>query len=99
MVYFDQDGNHLGDITVKLPYGIYVDSKNQLYINYTHNVSTNARGIAVYDINHTLVGQHVCQYGSGNNQMKNPFGITVDEYENIYVSDLGDNAIVIFEKD
>jgi len=99
VAYFNQQGDFLGDIEINLPYGIYIDSSNQLYINYTANEGTNARGIAVYDINHTLIGLHTCQYGSGDDQMKNPFGIVADSSGNIYVSDIGDNKIVKFTKD
>ncbi|MCD4785477.1 MAG: carboxypeptidase regulatory-like domain-containing protein [Candidatus Eremiobacteraeota bacterium] len=99
VAYFNQQGSFQGYVSVNMPYGIFIDSNSQLYVNYTVSSATNARGIAVYDINHILVGQHISEYGSGEDQMKNPFGIVVDGDGNIYVSDIGDSKVVKFTKD
>ena len=98
IVYFDLTGNKLGEITLNLPYGIYMDANSKLYVNYTYNNSTLQRGIAVYDINHSLIDGHISAYGTGNDQMVNPYGIVTDSSGNIYVSDYGNNKIVKFLK-
>lgn len=96
VAYFDQDGLKLGEITAKLPYGVYVDSLSQLYVNYTFNETTKQRAFAVYDLNNSLTGFHLCEYGSSDNQLKNPFGIMADSSGNVYVSDTGSNSLVKF---
>lgn len=98
IVYFDLTGTKLGEITVNLPYGIYVDANSKLYVNYTYSNTTLQRGIAVYDINHSLINGHISANGTGNDQMMNPYGIVTDSSGNIYVSDIGDDKIVKFLK-
>lgn len=98
IVYFDLSGTKLGEITLNLPYGVYVDANSKLYVNYTYSNSTLQRGIAVYDINHSLIDGHISANGTGNDQMMNPYGIVTDSSGNIYVSDIGDDKIVKFLK-
>ena len=98
VVVFDQSGNKLKEIEVNLPYGVYVDANSKLYVNYTYSDSTQERAIGVYDINYVMISRHICQNGTGDNQMMNPYGIVTDSSGNIYVSDTGDNKIVKFVK-
>lgn len=84
------------ELNVNKPYGIYVNNVNRLYVNYIVSGTQNYRGIDVYDMDHNLIGRHICAQGVGNNQLSFPMGIYSDNFGNLYIADFSDKAIVKF---
>ena len=83
---FSSEGSNLGQITN--PTSIIIDN-NLLYVseygnNRTSIFNTNGRFIHSFG-----------KYGSGEGEFNSPCGITVDSLGNLYVSDTGNNRLVV----
>ena len=83
---FSSYGSNPGQI--KDPTSIIVDN-NLLYVSEYGN-----HRISIFDTNGCFI-HCFGKSGSGEGEFRNPFGITVDSLGNLYVSDFGNNRLVV----
>ncbi|MGM0608108.1 MAG: hypothetical protein ACQESP_06795 [Candidatus Muiribacteriota bacterium] len=101
-VNYDISAEKSPDIEVKIDY-FTLDSENNIYIldRYNHRVlKYNSEGTLQksFGTNRDTVGDFRLDSGSGRGEFRNPFFITVDFNDNLYVADIGNNRIQKFNK-
>ena len=83
---FSSEGSNPGQI--KGPSSIIIDN-NLLYVSEADN-----NRISIFDTNGCFI-HCFGKYGSGEGEFNNPYSITVDSLGNLYVSDFGNNRLVV----
>ena len=81
----------LGDGQFYSPYGIAIDSKDNLYVADSKN-----HRIQIFDSAGNFITKFG-EYGKGDGQFNYPYGITIDSNGNLYVADSGNDRIQIFD--
>ncbi|MDQ6672880.1 MAG: NHL repeat-containing protein [Chloroflexota bacterium] len=100
---FDTNGNWLGNVTnsaVHYAPFLTVNSKGNVYLVQSSPISSSSRLVLVFD----NTGKYLFQFGSnGNNCNAAQFalirGIDVDAQDNVYVDDVGNRCIQVFQPD
>lgn len=80
------------------PYGVAIDSLGNIYIADTNGDLGDANGhrIQKFDSSGNFVTK-TGSFGTGNGSFSRPFGIAIDDYDNIFVADFGNNRIQQFD--
>lgn len=88
-----------GNATNKLAYpaGLYYDESNQdLYIANSATATSTVMRWRVGDSNGTVIAGVAGVPGSASNQLKSPMGITLDQWNNLYVADRSNRRVQLF---
>ena len=76
--------------------GLIYDEINQnLYISNSGSSNTVMRW-RIGDSNGTIIAGLLGNFGSNSSQLKNPTGITLDQWQNLYVVDRGNDRVQLF---
>ncbi len=99
---YDRDSDNVIATTTSLfsPFGICVDSKNNIYIadsdnrrirkiNFLTNIITSVAGIGIWNRASSLPDGNPAIYAN----LERPTGITLDSMDNLYITDYWDNRI------
>ncbi len=90
------NGGGAGSNQLSLPYGVYVDSSNILYVtDYgNHRIQRFPANSTSATNGTTIAGGN--GVGSALNQMNNPRSIHIDYFGNLYVADYENNRVLLF---
>ena len=98
---YDKDGNYLTPVILGAsnPMGIDLDDTGNLYIADTGNNRIMKMDVVdterfTFSLDTTFNGDGIAgEYGTGDSQLDQPWGIGVDSEGNVYVTDSGNNRI------
>jgi len=79
------------------PFDLVIDSKDQIYIADSENCR-----ILVFNSNGNLeniIGGHCSTANPGKDEFSRPFGLAIDEADNLYVADSDDNSVHVYYAD
>jgi hypothetical protein len=94
---YDKDGSVATQCRIYFPYGLFIDSKNNIY--YSDNGNTIVRKIDNNNIVTTLAGKPASPGYTGDGgiakkgEINNPGGLALDHQGNLLLADYGNNAI------